>query len=90
MIPAMLYEFPLVALGGQTAGKRVAGVRVARFGDGGIPGWWRSAVRWLVLYGPTFVPVVGWLITVFVTTTAKRDPDGRGLHDRIARDVVAQ
>lgn len=88
LIPALLYELPLVALRGQTAGKMMAGIRVARFGDGGVPGWWRSTVRWLVLYGPMFVPVVGWLVTILVVATAKRDPNGRGLHDRIAGTIV--
>ena len=88
LVPALLYEVPLVALRGQTVGKMMTGVRVVRFVDGGVPGWWRSAVRWAVLYGPMLIPVVGWLVTVLVVAIAGRDPHRRGLHDRIAGTVV--
>lgn len=88
LIASLCYEVPLVALRGQTVGKMMAGVRVVRIADGRVPGWWRSSLRWAALYGPMLVPVAGWLLTLAVLVTAGLDPDGRGLHDRIAGTIV--
>ena len=85
---SFLYEVPLVALCGQTVGKIMTGVKVVRVDGNGVPGWWRSAVRWAALYAPAMIPVAGWLVLLLVFTLALRDPRGRGLHDKIAGTIV--
>ena len=84
VIPGLLLELPLVAL----RGKMMTHIKVVRFSDGMVPGSWRSTVRWLVLYGPMAIPVIGWFVTLFIAIKARRDPQGRGLHDRIAGTIV--
>ena len=89
MVLVFLYELALVALCGQTVGKMMTGVRVVRFDDGQLPGWGRSARRWLALYGPMLIPSVGWLIVLVVYVVSSRlDPHGRALHDRLAGTIV--
>ena len=89
MVLVFLYEMPLVALCGQTVGKMMTGIRIVRFDNGQLPGWGRSARRWLVLYGPMLIPSIGWLITLLVYfVSSKLDPHGRALHDRIAGTIV--
>ena len=78
-------ELPLVALCGQSVGKMMTGVRVDRFDNGYLPGWGRSTRRWLVLYGPMMIPLVGWIIVLVIYfVPSKLDPHGRALHDRLA------
>lgn len=89
MVLAFLYEIPLVALCGQTVGKMLTRTQVVRFDNGHLPGWGRSARRWLVLYGPMLIPIIGWIITLLIYfVSSKRDPNGRALHDRIAGTIV--
>lgn len=89
MVMAFLYEIPLVALCGQTVGKMLTRVQVVRFDNRQLPGWGRSARRWLVLYGPMLIPIIGWFITLLIYfVSSKRDPNGRALHDRIAGTIV--
>ena len=82
-----LYELPLTAVRGQTVGKMLTDVRVARVEDEGNPGWGRSCVRWAVLYIPLLVPL-GPLLTVLVAVSPIFDPRRRGWHDKIAGTIV--
>ena len=88
VIPSLLLELPLVAFRGQSVGKMVTHIKVVRFSDRGVPGPWRSTVRWVALYGPLAVPVIGWAAMLLAVVIARHDRYGRGLHDRIAGTIV--
>ncbi len=89
MVLVFLYEIPLVALSGRTVGKMMARLKVVNVENGQLPGWKRSTLRWLVLYGPMLIPIIGWILVLliyFVSTTL--DKNRRPLHDRIAGTTV--
>ncbi len=88
LIPSFLVEVPMVALAGGTFGKLMAGSKVIRVRDGGKPGWWRSFIRWLVLYGLMAVPVLGWSVLLLNIARLRRDPERRGIHDRLSGTTV--
>ncbi len=88
LIPSLLVEVPMVALNGGTLGKIMAGSKVIRVSDGGKPGWSRSFIRWLVLYGLIAVPILGWSILLLNIARLRRDPEHRGIHDRLAGTMV--
>jgi uncharacterized RDD family membrane protein YckC len=81
-----LQEVVLVALGGRTLGKAVAGLRVRRL-DGGPPGWGRAVLR----VGPVpllFATIFGPLLYLLPYLWAVVAADGRGLHDLLAGTTV--
>ena len=88
VIPSLLLELPMVAFRGQSLGKVMTHIKVVRFSDRSVPGPWRSTVRWIALYGPLAVPVIGWAVMLLAAIRARHDPHGRGLHDRIAGTIV--
>ena len=87
LVVVFLYELPLTALRGQTVGKMLTDVRVARVKDEGTPGWGPSCIRWAVLYVPLLAPF-GPLLTVLVAVSPIFDASRRGWHDKIAGTIV--
>ncbi len=87
LVPALLYEVPMVALRGQTPGKILNNMNVVAFEDGRPPGWGRSCARWAVLWVPLFIPL-GVVLTLLIASSPLFDPDRRGWHDRIAGTMV--
>ncbi|HEV8624809.1 MAG TPA: RDD family protein [Acidimicrobiia bacterium] len=83
------YEVSLVAVWGQTLGKRFVGIRVVG-PDGRPPGWGRSLRRWLVPFALGMVPFIGWLLGMAVVLRAAFVQDRRGFHDLAADTVVLQ
>jgi len=83
------YEVPLIALWGQTVGKRVIGIRVIG-PDGRPPGWGRSLRRWLLPFALGMVPFIGGLLAMAALLRAAFVADRRGFHDLVARTVVLQ
>ena len=81
---ALLYEVAFTAIKGQTLGKMVTGIRVVRADNGGIPGWGKSALRWVVPTGAGLVPFVGWLLSLLVYLALTWDPLRQGWHDKAA------
>jgi hypothetical protein len=94
MVLAGLYLIPATALTGQTIGKRLKRIRVAK-PDGSVPGWpaaWKRfglplvlAIALFPIFGPLGLAVmvigmVGWV----------SHPNRQGLHDRLAKTVVVE
>ena len=88
LVAFFVVELPLTAICGQTVGKMLNGTRVIRVDGGRQPGWLRSSVRWIVLYIPLLVPIVGLLLFLVMIVTPLFDSRRRGLHDRIAGTLV--
>jgi uncharacterized RDD family membrane protein YckC len=83
------YEVTLVALWGQTLGKRIVGIRVIG-PDGQPPGWGRSLRRWLVPFALGMMPFIGWLLGMAAFLRAAIVDDRRGFHDLAAGTAVLQ
>ncbi|MCY4665609.1 MAG: RDD family protein [Acidimicrobiaceae bacterium] len=89
----LVYEVSLVATRGQTLGKMVMRIKIIRAGDGLIPGWDMSAVRWLVpaipglvgLYTPLGLPE---LLSLVVYLSLTWDKVRQGWHDKAAKTLV--
>ena len=89
----LLYEVGLIAARGQTLGKMALKVKVVRADNGLVPGWGKSAGRWLV----PAIPALGWFIPsisfigflsplVYVSLTW--DKVRQGWHDKAAGTLV--
>jgi uncharacterized RDD family membrane protein YckC len=87
-IIAITYEVTLVALKGQTVGKMVVGIRVARADNGGLPGWGPAAIRWALPSILAFIPMIGWLACLLVYLSFLWDDRRQGWHDKAAATVV--
>jgi len=85
-----VYTIVPTALFGQTAGKLAVGTRVVVDGEGSLPGWRRSGVRWLVSEGLGELPFVGLVISLVVLGSLLVDPRRRGLHDKAAGTIVVR
>ncbi len=88
-LPSMIflvYFTVLTARGGQTWGKRLAGVRVER-AKGGPVGWGRSLARAVVdqVFGALRVIAVGLLDPLWLAASRSK----RALHDRLAGSQVS-
>ncbi len=95
LVGVLSYEIVPVHVRGQTPGKILTRIRVARLADGRNPTWLESTARWIVpvvvLLG--FAPVLGTLvfpILAIVYGTAMLDRGGRGVLDKLARTRVVQ
>jgi uncharacterized RDD family membrane protein YckC len=94
IVVKIVYEVVGVALFGQTAGKWLFGIRVARYTDGGRPTWPQSALRCLVWAVPAAaafailrIPLFGAAIVFF---SAWSRPLRRGWHDDAGGSVVVR
>jgi hypothetical protein len=90
---ALLYLVPITAISGHTLGMRRRNLKVVRI-DGSPVGWWQAFARFLIplLFGVVgFVTVLGLLgpIVAFgIVLWGYRDPNGQGVHDKLARTLV--
>jgi uncharacterized RDD family membrane protein YckC len=86
-----LYETVAITLWGQTLGKLVLGVRVARLANGRCPLWWESGIRvalpslvWAIPHPVAQLAALGlYLVAMF-------DPLRRTVPDRAAGTVVVR
>lgn len=90
-----VYLVPLIALYGQTLGAWIAGVQVVQLGASGLPGWMRSARRYLAFDGiiqvvGTFRPDAVVLAIVVIGGAAVLNRQRRGLQDLAAGVVVIE
>jgi uncharacterized RDD family membrane protein YckC len=85
----VLYETVLVAWRGQTIGKMVLGVRVARLVNGSAPDPSHAALRAMVPATVLAIPIVQ-LATPLVYLSSMFNPIGRGVHDSAAGTVVVR
>ena len=91
------YDIVLVATRGQTLGKMATRIKVVRADDGELPGWDKSAMRWLV---PGIPYAASWLISVnglteilgilslLVYVSMTWDKILQGWHDKAAGTLV--
>ena len=85
-----VYTVVPVALWGQTMGKVAVGTRVVAEGDGSVPGWRRSAVRWGLPGLVGRLPYVGLLVSFAIMASLVLDARRRGLHDKAAGTIVVR
>jgi uncharacterized RDD family membrane protein YckC len=83
------YEIILIALLGQTVGKRMIGIRVVDL-DGAIPGWARATRRFLLPFAAGMVPYIGLPLGIAVFLRAAFIGDRRGFHDLFAGTRVVR
>ncbi|HEX2772324.1 MAG TPA: RDD family protein [Micromonosporaceae bacterium] len=90
----LAYEVPAVANGGQTIGKRLAGVKVVPMADEDRVGFGRSLRRWNTLGLPVFLWYccgIGFLLQLVDCGYVLADrPLRQALHDKRAQTVVVQ
>lgn len=89
LVIIFIYELPLTALLGQTAGKILTKARVVGINNGQVPGWKKASIRWMALYLPLLaLPIIG--IPIFLLTAASPffNQQRRGWHDKIAGTIV--
>ena len=83
---AIAYEIGLIALTGQTLGKRLVGIRVVDATTGAVPEL-DQAVRRAFPNVLTLVPFLGWLSIVAYLSAVWR-PRRQGWHDSLAGTIV--
>ena len=88
MLVWLLYEPVLIAVYGQTLGKKIVGVKVIRADNGEIPGYGKSISRWLVPSVVNFIPVIGSIISLVVYLSPVFSDTRQGWHDKAAATVV--
>ena len=89
LVIIFIYELPLTALLGKTAGKILTKARVVCINNGRVPGWKKASIRWMTLYLPLLaLPIIG--IPIFLLTAASPffNQQRRGWHDKIAGTIV--
>ena len=91
---ALLYLVPMTAMTGQTLGMRGRKIRVVRV-DGSPVGWWPSFAALLRpadlrVSATATLGLIGPLHRVGVVAWGFRDPNGQGLHDKLARTIVVE
>ena len=85
-----IYTIVPTAVLGQTFGKIAVGTRVVVDGDGSLPGWRRSALRWALPGVAGRLPLIGLWVGLIVMASLVLDGRRRGLHDRLAGTVVVK
>ncbi len=92
MVVALAYLVPMTAITGRTLGMRGRRIRVVKV-DASPVGWLGAFLRFfvpillaLVLIGP--LGPVGPILGLGMVLWAFRDPNGQGLHDKLARTLV--
>ncbi|HEY5156193.1 MAG TPA: RDD family protein [Acidimicrobiales bacterium] len=90
IVGTVAYETGLVGWRGQSLGKFLVGVRVARLLDGAKPDSTWAAMRVLVPCALLAIPVVGAGLYLFVYLWAMVTPMRRGMHDAAAGTVVVR
>lgn len=87
----VVYETIAVALWGQTIGKAIVGIRVARQVNGRCPLWWEAALRIGLVAVVLVIPhQLALAVAMGLFTTAGFDPMRRNLTDRAAGTVVVK
>jgi len=87
----VVYETVGVTLWGQTLGKAVVGIRVARQVNGRCPLWWEAALRIGVVSVVLVIPhQLALAVAMGLFTTAGFDPMRRNITDRAAGTVVVR
>lgn len=91
VVLAMVYEIVMVRWRGQTVGKMICGIRIARIADGEPPTGGRTVTRAACYFLPymlvyAYLGVLIWLVNSFWQVWDK--PYRQCLHDKAAQTVV--
>ena len=93
LVVALAYLVPITAMTGQTLGMRGRKIRVVRV-DGTPVGWWPSFARFFIplIFGvaTATIGLIGPLIAIGIVAWGFRDPNGQGVHDKLARTLVVE
>jgi uncharacterized RDD family membrane protein YckC len=88
LVASMLYLVPMTALTGRTLGMRGRKIRVVRV-DGSPVGWYGAFTRFFVpILVALAIPTIGPLLGLGMVLWGYRDPNGQGIHDKLARTIV--
>ena len=90
VVMMIAYEVALVTWTGQTLGKMLLGVRVARLVNGTQPDATQATMRALVPISVVVLPLYLAICYPFVYLTALYTPMRRGIHDSAAGTVVVR
>ena len=90
VLASLLYDPLLIAIRGQTVGKKATGIRVVRADNGELPTLGRSFARWALPGVLLAIPVAGYALTALCFASLTRDPSRRGWHDKLAGTVVVK
>lgn len=86
----LLYEVTMIAVLGQTLGKKWTGVKVINAENGAVPGWGKSIIRWLIPGLVNFIPVIGNIAVLVVFLSPVFSKTRQGWHDMAAATVVVK
>lgn len=89
-LASLLYDPLLIAIRGQTVGKKAAGIRVVRADNGELPSWGQSFGRWAVPGLLLAIPGAGYVLAALCFASLTWDRSRRGWHDRAAGTVVVK
>lgn len=84
---AVLYEVGFIGARGATPGKSVLGIKVVDEAGGGLIGWGRAFVRWLIPFVGGIICGIGQLV-VYISPFFDGTGRLQGWHDKAARDLV--
>jgi uncharacterized RDD family membrane protein YckC len=88
LVLSLLYLVPATAIKGRTLGMRGRKIRVIRV-DGSPVGWYGAFARFVVpLLIALAIPTLGPLLGLGIVLWGYRDPNGQGIHDKLARTLV--
>jgi uncharacterized RDD family membrane protein YckC len=88
LVLALLYLVPASAITGRTLGMRGRKIRIVRT-DGSPVGWYAAFVRFTIpIVLALAIPTIGPLIGLGLILWGYRDPNGQGIHDKLARTIV--
>ena len=88
LVLSLLYLVPVTALTGRTLGMRGRRIKVVRV-DGSPIGWYPAFARFLIpILIALAIPTLGPVIGIGLVLWGYRDPNGQGIHDKLARTLV--
>jgi hypothetical protein len=88
LIFALIYLVPITVITGSTLGMRSRKIKVVRT-DGSRAGWYPVFLRFLIpILIALAIPTLGPIVGLGVVLWGYRDPNGQGVHDKLARTLV--
>jgi curved DNA-binding protein CbpA len=88
LVLSLLYLVPITAITGHTLGMRGRKIKVVRV-DGTQIGWYPAFARFVIpILIALAIPTLGPVIGIGLVLWGYRDPNGQGIHDKLARTLV--
>jgi curved DNA-binding protein CbpA len=90
LVLSLLYLAPITAMTGSTLGMRGRKIKVVRV-DGSAISWYPAFARFIIpLLLALAIPTLGPLLAIGLVAWGYRDPNGQGIHDKLARTLVVE